>query len=108
VPFSGKRNIKRKRLNCFNCSANEHIKPAQTTTLKKKINETHAMNETKIAVLFFMIYLFLALQSVGQPVQSFIQAISSGRTGGLNIPLSISQLVQTQFFSDFVDRHGVW
>lgn len=47
------------------------------------------------------------LKSGRQPVQTFIQTITSGSTTSLNIPLTMTQAVKTQLISHFSCRHGV-
>lgn len=53
-----------------------------------------------------MFYLF-ARQSVGQPVKTLIETITSGGTSGLNVPFPVGDRVKTKFVGDFADTHGI-
>lgn len=44
---------------------------------------------------------------IGEPVETFVQTLSLCCTSRLDIPPSVSQLVQAQFFSEFCCRHGI-
>mmetsp|Transcript_29082 Transcript_29082/g.62554 ORF Transcript_29082/g.62554 Transcript_29082/m.62554 type:complete len:221 (-) Transcript_29082:25-687(-) len=46
-------------------------------------------------------------QGLGQPVKTFVQTITGGRTGGLNVPLAVTELVEAQALGDLVHAHGV-
>eukprot|EP00435_Cladocopium_sp_Y103_P048707 s1291_g14.t1 len=46
-------------------------------------------------------------QGAREPVQSFVQAISSGGTCGLNEPLTMPQVVEPKFFGDLSCSHGL-
>jgi len=53
-----------------------------------------------------MLYLF-ARQSVGQPVKTFIETITSGGTSGLNVPFPVGDRVKTKLVGNFADTHGI-
>ena len=46
-------------------------------------------------------------QSAGQPVQALVETIACRRTGGLDEPLAVLQLLQLQLFHHFCFRHGI-
>lgn len=50
---------------------------------------------------------FLVSELIGQPVQSFIETISTSGTGGLDVPVPVAKGMQSQFVCDFCCIHGV-
>lgn len=48
------------------------------------------------------------LQLVGQPVKSLIQAISTGGTRRLDVPVAVSQRMQAQLVCYFCSIHCIW
>lgn len=48
------------------------------------------------------------LQLVGQPVKSLIQAITTGGTRRLYVPVAVSQRMQAQFICYFCSIHCIW
>lgn len=48
------------------------------------------------------------LQLVGQPVETLVQTIAAGGASRLDVPVSVSQRVKTQFVGDFSGVHRVW
>lgn len=52
-------------------------------------------------------YLSAVLELIRQPVQTLVQSISRSGAGGLNVPASVSECVQTELVSDFRCVHGV-
>lgn len=48
------------------------------------------------------------LQVRGQPLQTLVQTVTGGGTGGLNEPRSLSDGMQTQLLGDLGSVHGVW
>merc|ERR1719323_2278066 len=49
----------------------------------------------------------LARQGSREPIKAFIQAIPCGRTCRLNVPLTVTQVVQTQLFRHLSCSHGI-
>lgn len=47
-------------------------------------------------------------QLIGQPVQTLVQTGTLSGTGGLDVPSSVAEAVQTQFVGEFTDDHRVW
>lgn len=43
-----------------------------------------------------------------QPIQSFVEAISGGGTGRLDVPVSAAQVVKIQLVCEFCCIHSVW
>ena len=52
-------------------------------------------------------YLLSLVEGDGQPVQTFVQAVASGGAAGLDVPLSVSEAVQTQLVGHLGGTHGV-
>lgn len=44
---------------------------------------------------------------VGEPVKTFVETLSLRCASWLDVPPSVSQLVEAQFFSEFSYRHGI-
>ena len=51
--------------------------------------------------------LLLAFEGVGQPVQTFVQTVTGGSAGGLDVPLAVGDRVQAKLIGNLADRHGV-
>lgn len=51
--------------------------------------------------------LFCALQGVGEPIETLVEACPVGRTRGLDVPVAVAHAVQAQFLSDVGRIHGV-
>lgn len=49
----------------------------------------------------------LVFELIGQPVQAFIQPVPAGSTGGLNVPIAVTQGMQPQLVCDFSSVHSV-
>lgn len=47
-------------------------------------------------------------QLVGQPVEALVEAISLDGAGGLDVPLSISEALQSKLVSQLSSGHSVW
>lgn len=52
--------------------------------------------------------LFLVLQLIGQPIKALIEAIATGGTRGLDVPVAVTQGMQAQLVRDLGGVHGVW
>lgn len=50
---------------------------------------------------------FLVSELIGQPVQSFIETISTSGTGCLDVPVPVAKRMQSEFVCDFRCIHGV-
>lgn len=50
---------------------------------------------------------FLVSELIGQPVQSFIETISTSGTGGLDVPVPVTKRMQSELVCDFCCIHGV-
>lgn len=50
---------------------------------------------------------FLVSELIGQPVQSFIEPVSTSGAGGLDVPVPVTKRMQSQFVCDFRCIHGV-
>lgn len=51
--------------------------------------------------------LFVVFQLVGQPIESFIEAIAACGARGLNVPVPVPERMQPQLVRDFRSVHGV-
>jgi len=51
---------------------------------------------------------FLVSELIGQPVQSFIETVSTSGTGCLDIPVPVTKRMQSEFVCDFCCIHRVW
>ena len=51
--------------------------------------------------------LFLLLQSRREPVETLVQTIASGGTACLDVPLSVTQAVQTELVGHLGSAHGL-
>lgn len=49
----------------------------------------------------------LVFELIGQPVQAFVQPVPTGGTGGLNIPVAMTQGMQTQLVGDLSSIHSI-
>jgi len=47
------------------------------------------------------------LELVAQPVEPLVETVARGGTGGLNVPVSVPQAVQTQLVSDLGGVHCI-
>jgi len=45
---------------------------------------------------------------IGQPIKTLVEAIATGGTGGLDVPVAVTQRVQTQLVCDLGSVHGIW
>jgi len=50
---------------------------------------------------------FLFAESVGQPVETFVQTVTGSGASRLDVPLTLAQLVEAQALGNLVDRHSV-
>lgn len=50
----------------------------------------------------------LILQLIGEPVEAFVEPIAAGRTGGLYIPVAVTERVKAEFICDLSSVHSVW
>lgn len=50
---------------------------------------------------------FLVSELIGQPVQSFIETVSTSGTGCLDVPVPVTKRMQSKFVCDFCCIHGV-
>lgn len=50
---------------------------------------------------------FLVSELIGQPVQSFIEPVSTSGAGGLDVPVPVTKRMQSEFVCDFCCIHGV-
>lgn len=51
--------------------------------------------------------LSLALQVVGQPLQTLVETISRGGAGSLDVPLALAERVKSELIGDLSSVHGV-
>ena len=49
----------------------------------------------------------LVLELIGQPVQPLIEPIPAGGTGGLNVPVAVTQGMQAQLVCDLSSVHSI-
>ena len=49
----------------------------------------------------------LVPELIGQPVQSLIEPIPAGGTGGLNVPVAVTQGMQAQLVCDLGSVHSI-
>lgn len=52
-------------------------------------------------------HLFLVLQLVGQPVETLVESVAARRARRLNVPVAVSQRVQTELVGDLRSVHCV-
>ncbi len=52
--------------------------------------------------------LLLILELVGQPVEAFIEAVTTSRTCCLNVPVAVSQRVKSELVSNLRRIHSIW
>lgn len=50
---------------------------------------------------------FLVSELIGQPVQSFIETVSTSGTGGLDVPVPVAKRMQAEFVCDFRCIHRI-
>lgn len=50
----------------------------------------------------------MVLELIRQPVQPFIEAISGGGTGRLDVPLSVAQGMKIELVCEFCCIHSIW
>merc|ERR1719510_2402662 len=48
------------------------------------------------------------LELVAKPVEAFVEAVTRGGAGCLDVPVSVSQAVKTQLVRDLCGVHGIW
>lgn len=101
------------------------LPPTEDTFINKKTQK-----QSLVTLLLFLLLLFITLHTVnlsmtsrgapcflsggltfrqltGQPIQALVQTRTLRGTGGLDVPSSAPQVVQTQFVGEFADSHGV-
>lgn len=49
----------------------------------------------------------LVFELIGQPVQAFVQPVPAGGTGGLNVPVAVTQGMQAQLVCDLSSVHSI-
>lgn len=49
----------------------------------------------------------LVLQLIGQPIEALVESVPVGGAGGLDVPVTLAQGVQTQLVCDLRSVHGV-
>ena len=49
----------------------------------------------------------LVFELIGQPVQAFVQPVPTGGTGGLNVPVAVTQGMQAQLVCDLSSVHSI-
>lgn len=57
---------------------------------------------------FVVSLLLLVLELVGEPVEALVEAVSTGGTGGLDVPVAVAQRVQAQLVRYLSCIHGIW
>lgn len=49
----------------------------------------------------------LVFELIGQPVQAFVQPVPTGGTGGLNVPVAVTQGMQAQLVCNLGSVHSI-
>ena len=84
-----------------------HIPPQFNITSQKQRTKLIIICLNQIITDKLFICLFLLLERRGKPVQTFVEPIASCGAASLDVPLSVTEAVETKLVGHFSGTHGV-
>ena len=100
-------------LRSYTCESRDKTadRSCSNSSLRTRSIQTHARATVNCVVppslLILSQYLLLLGESVAEPVQALVQTIAGGSRSTLDVPLTVTQLVQTQALGHLLHLHGV-